>query len=329
MINEKYLFFRSQANEDNIVGDQVLVPVSNITGIWPDDEVTVRILFKSVRNYSASGHLTGSGVVNNDYVDLTITQAKHANVINSIIEAINGTDNFIVIADDVTTFTDESTRLDGVYINKNITACNVVVASENTTDNTVKSQKRTQYTAAENGTSNWYSYGLGFKGSGGVLPTYSQETNGSLTTNNEVVSIVNIDLHGLTAEDNVDTDVIGLDGTDGAYFAKYVSAEMGTIYKIEVLCTELPAGTNDDLLDIDIVSESVADGAYSDDASGWTQVAPMGGNTSLYKLHTFNPIGQPTANDYFYLKNGVADGSGNAATVFSSGKFTIKFYGIL
>lgn len=132
MINEKYLFFRECTDEDNShTGDaQIMIPVSNVTGIWPHSTTEVRIHFKSVHNFAAATVNGGSGVVTNDFVKLVINEGKHASVVSSIIEAINGKDNFVVIADNVTTFVDGSTRVLGEYINKNIIGCDNVLANE-------------------------------------------------------------------------------------------------------------------------------------------------------------------------------------------------------
>ena len=106
MTNEKYLFFRSPADEDNIGGGKsVLVPASAITGMIPTSPTNLRIIFNSLRNQIGSPN-TGTQVVS-DYADLTLSvDNSHIDVTTAIMRAINGNDDFIVIADDVTTFVD-------------------------------------------------------------------------------------------------------------------------------------------------------------------------------------------------------------------------------
>ena len=110
MKQEKYLFFRAEADEDNIGGvssttgggSMLMVPASRMTGMSPTSHSNIRITFASVYNMDTGGAYDN---VIQDYVDLTITRHRHKKVMDAILEAINGgphNDGLIVVADDST-----------------------------------------------------------------------------------------------------------------------------------------------------------------------------------------------------------------------------------
>ena len=167
---------------------------------------------------------------------------------DKILEHINGephNDGVIVVADDVVTFVDATTRAVGEYIHPDVSACAVTLASAHDTGTA---------TGNLSGTSKWNSYGPGAV-STERAPLYSQVRSG-----NNVVSTIYVDLTGLKA-DNDEGDIIGLAATDGAYIGKYVAATMGVLTKVEVSCVELPTvsgGSGTLLADIDVITATLA-----------------------------------------------------------------------
>ena len=142
----------------------------------------------------------------------------------------------------------------------------------------------------------------------------------------DIISTVLLDFTGLKAEQDED-DVIGLGAGGAAYFAKYLTATMGILYKIEVTCLEVPTVSSGTLLlDYDITAEASAARVEGFDGSSQTDVALAGGNyAAVGTTKQFLVPGQPTNAHYFYLKNGADQGT--SAANFNAGKLMIKFFG--
>ena len=133
MAMEKYVYFRTVADEDydDAVAYAVAIPVGRITGMNPTSDTAITIWFRSL--YSEQGDAQSGSVVINDSVILNVNQGKTANVLQTIIGAINATgpqysDGFIVIADDTTTDYDGTTR-SAVYIDSDITSCGAITVA--------------------------------------------------------------------------------------------------------------------------------------------------------------------------------------------------------
>ena len=125
MIIDKYLYFRTVADEDDddMSNKSIYVPVRGITGIETVTTTTVRIYFNQL--YNQQGGNEAEDMVN-DNVTLNVTAGKTQQVIRTIVQAINSnklyTDGIIVIADDVTTnLADEV--VSAKYIDSGITSC--------------------------------------------------------------------------------------------------------------------------------------------------------------------------------------------------------------
>tara|TARA_R100000353_G_scaffold111603_1_gene80011 strand:+ start:454 stop:885 length:432 start_codon:yes stop_codon:yes gene_type:complete len=136
-MDEKFLYFRNVANEeddDAITGDSVLVPVSKITGMLPNDGGAtsgaanqIEIFFESMNNIQTAG---AGEVVKSDSVTIEINQGSSFAVMSAIVDAINATgaayqDGYIVVADDATIDFDDSVR-DAVYLVPDITGCGTI-----------------------------------------------------------------------------------------------------------------------------------------------------------------------------------------------------------
>ena len=137
---EKYLYFRTVADEDDDDGDtasggvaptSIAIPASSIVGMAPSAAGTLTIWFQSVRNRIAGA--TGEEVIK-DSVVLNITTKRHKKVMDAIIRSINGgphSDGWIVVADDMTTnYANETVTAN--YIHKDLTSCGAInVAAAN------------------------------------------------------------------------------------------------------------------------------------------------------------------------------------------------------
>ena len=132
---DKYLYFRTQADQDNDDGsdDSVYVPVKAITGLVPTSTTALTIFFESMLSQAGNG--TDDENVISDSVALTCTQGKVKQAMMDIVNAINSNklynDGVITIADDVTTTyltsgagADET--VSGTYLGSSITACGAI-----------------------------------------------------------------------------------------------------------------------------------------------------------------------------------------------------------
>ena len=137
---EKYLYFRTVADEDNDDGDtgssgiaptSIAIPASSIVGMAPSADNAVTIWFQSVRNFYTQGD---AEEVLKDSVVLNVTAHRHKAVMDSIIRSINGgphSDGWIIVADDMTTNAADAT-VAANYIHGDLTSCGAInVAAAN------------------------------------------------------------------------------------------------------------------------------------------------------------------------------------------------------
>ena len=131
---EKYLYFRTVADEDDDDGDtgssgiaptSIAIPASSIVGMAPSAAGTLTIWFQSVRNTQTDG---ADELVLKDSVVLNITTKRHKKVMDAIIRSINGgphSDGWIVVADDMTTnYANETVT--AKYLHNDITTCGAI-----------------------------------------------------------------------------------------------------------------------------------------------------------------------------------------------------------
>ena len=158
-------------------------------------------------------------------------------------------------------------------------------------------------------------------GGAGSLSTEIAVARYLMNANEEIISTIKVDLTGL-AGNNDEGDVIGLAAGGVAWIDRVVTSTHGLIHKIEVTCIELPTSGANNLLDIDLRSNS-ASAAATTDGSSYTALIDAGGSwavgTTKQQLVTM-----PAANDYIYLIEGAASGGANT---FTQGKFIVKLYG--
>ena len=138
MIIDKYLYFRTQAdqNDDDGIDDSLYLPARQITAIVPTSTTAITIFFESM--YNTFANVAEDLNVISDSVIINCTQGKVKQVMETLVRAINSNklygDGTIVVADDVTTtYLTSSASADqtvaGKYIDPNITACGAVVAA--------------------------------------------------------------------------------------------------------------------------------------------------------------------------------------------------------
>ena len=319
MINEKYLFFRDAADEDDIgltgaQGTSVVIPASSITAMVPINATTLRIAFNSLKNQLGSP--SSGGQVVSDFVDLTIEDTNpncHIEVSAAITRAINGNDDFIVVADDVTTFVDESTRGSGEYIHTGISSCNITIAD---TLGFLESK-------AVSGTSHatkFNSYAVGADSA--TEPAYSQTRVGK-----EIITTIELDLENLGVEGTAAKDVIGIEtAAPNAWIARYYAADMGTLYKAEIICTELiTASAGTITTDIDFGFNSSKSLGFDDALSG-TSIIDTGGFTAKGSTTVSIPV-PPTDEDYLYIIEGDAAADASTTNTYGTGKLVLRLFG--
>ena len=241
--------------------------------------------------------------------DRTHTASKNKDVIKAMLACINSHPSkggFIIVANAnaaaVTTGTEYNSAFNGLGLS--------TVAITQDTDLTP-----TYIAGTSGGTTLFSSYGAGAL-STEVAPQYRQKTNGT-----EIVTEILVDLTGLAVKGDAANDVIGLAAGGAAYIGKYVQATMGILYKVEVICLEVPGeGTSTITTDIDINFNSSAVLAF-DGAAGTSEINTGGFAAVGGKISDAVSL---TAADYIYLVEG-----DTAATtgVFNAGKLLIKLYG--
>ena len=111
---EKYLYFRTQAtaSADDAADDSACWPLSSFLGMHPTADDTLVLHFKP-QIAAASDVTDGEDFTNNDSVVLTVGTNDHKDAMQALIKALykdegfnaDGADNFVVVADDLSTNT--------------------------------------------------------------------------------------------------------------------------------------------------------------------------------------------------------------------------------
>ena len=298
---ENYLYFAEADVEtgDDGSSEALCVPASSYIGADPGNGTTT-LYFKNAMGDNAGVHK----------VVLTHTAAKNKEVMRGVMACINAHPNkggFINVANANAAALTTGVQYNDVF--KGLGMSTVAITDTETGG----------ITGISGGTALSTSYGAGMIGttSGAVVPQYSRARVG----NNIVTSVV-VDLTGLTNKSD-DGDVIGLAAGGAAYFFKYVAAETGTIYKIEMSCLELPTAASNVGLDVDLFSNSSAARAYDYDISGATQVIAAGADMVLGDTLQ-NIADHGAANDYYYLVTGATH---TGDSIHTGGRILINFYG--
>jgi len=135
------------------------------------------------------------------------------------------------------------------------------------------------------------------------------------TDHGTIITEIQVDLAGLNSGGTAN-DAIGLVGTDACYIGRNVVAANGIIYKMELICLEVPA-TGD--TDINVVMSATAD-IQEDEAAGTTY--GVDGGTMAAGLVVTNDAPSLTANQYYYLASG-----GTTNATYSTGHLIVRTYG--
>tara|TARA_R110000824_G_C15086938_1_gene664980 strand:+ start:590 stop:1018 length:429 start_codon:yes stop_codon:yes gene_type:complete len=107
MIIDKYLYFRTQAdqNDDDGIDDSLYLPARQITAIVPTSTTAITIFFESM--YNTFANVAEDLNVISDSVVVNCTAGKVKQVMETLVRAINSNklygDGTITVADDVTT----------------------------------------------------------------------------------------------------------------------------------------------------------------------------------------------------------------------------------
>jgi hypothetical protein len=138
MIIDKYLYFRTQADQDNDDGidDSLYLPARQITALVPTSTTALTIFFESMYNNQGG---SDNEVVISDSVIINCTQGKVRQVMETLVRSMNSNklygDGIITVADDVTTTyltsaaaADET--VDAKVLDAGITTCgNITIAA--------------------------------------------------------------------------------------------------------------------------------------------------------------------------------------------------------
>ena len=106
MIIDKYLYFRTQADQDNDDGidDSLYLPARQITALVPTSTTALTIFFESMYNNQGG---SDNEVVISDSVVVNCTAGKVRQVMETLVRSMNSNklygDGLITVADDVTT----------------------------------------------------------------------------------------------------------------------------------------------------------------------------------------------------------------------------------
>ena len=140
--------------------------------------------------------------------------------------------------------------------------------------------------------------------------------------NGDIITEIWVDITGLACKGDAQGDVIGLAAGGAAYIGRYVVADYGIVYKIEMICLEAPGeGTATYEPDIDLMADDEADLAY-DSAADDTVIAAA--RDWVAGEMAQNLVPKLTANDYLYLGEG---DTGATTGVYNAGQFLFRFFG--
>tara|TARA_R100000664_G_C2650198_1_gene71173 strand:- start:59 stop:463 length:405 start_codon:yes stop_codon:yes gene_type:complete len=126
---QKYLYFRTDADEDDDAAstDSAVFPLSSLRGMHPTADAAITLFFDPQIRI-AGGVTDGADFTNADTVILNVTEGTAFEVMRDLAEAFEGHPHqkpFLVVADDMTTLLDDTTR-DAVYLVNNITSCGAI-----------------------------------------------------------------------------------------------------------------------------------------------------------------------------------------------------------
>lgn len=164
-------------------------------------------------------------------------------------------------------------------------------------------------------------------GDGAISTAFAPITTRRIV-NGTIITEIKVDLTGLGCKGAAAGDAIGLVSTvPDAYIGRYVVATDGIVFKVEMICLELPAGSGSATLNIDLTPNSSSGLGYDEAVSGTAIIdnsSLSSGSTLVAGEVVQNAVPALTGNDYLYLTEG-----DTAATdgVYTAGQFIIRLYG--
>ena len=244
-------------------------------------------------------------------VVFTHTAGKNKEVLKHLEALMNSnpTDGFVVMADFEDT-TDHTGGTKSKVLDSELARLGVSAVAIN--DHGVAGVK-----SAPGAGGNWDSSGAGAVSTAGAPIFTKTRDNGSIVTK----ILVNLD--GLACQGDAANDVIGLAAGGHGYIGRYVTDDMGILYKAEVACLEVPGQQTATITtDIDVAFNSSGTLEYNG-AAGTAEIN-TGGFGHAGALYVGGFVSAPAANDYIYLVEG-----DTAATTgeYSTGKLMITLYG--
>ena len=304
---ENFLYF---AEADVLTGadnesEAIMVRASNYRGA--DVGATSSIL------YFSGAHGDSEGVVQ---ITLEHTAAKNKAVHKAITALLAGKNNgtgFTVAAD----FEKTTDHGSGSNAGTKVAIVDSTLKTLGCTAVTIRDHRTTGLISGTAAGTTWDSYGAGAISTAGA-PVYSQ-----FRDKGTIVTKILVNLDGMLCKGDAANDAIGITGGGAAYIGRYVTANMGILYGVDVACIEIPGEETATITtDIDIAFNSSASIAY-DGACGTAEIN-TGGFANVGRRFIGGLSAAATANDYIYLVEG-----DTAATTgeYSTGKLMITLYG--
>ena len=300
---ENYLYFAEADVETGGDGspEAITIPASSYLYADPSSATVTNFFFK---NITQTDHAM---------TKVTLTHASGANksVIKGVLACVNAHPSkggFVIVANAnaaaLTTGTEFNKLLNG-----DVTGVSIAEEATQTNNHNVG-------VAAATGVYNGYGAGAL---STEIAPLYRQVTTGT-----EVVTEILVDLTGLKVKGSAANDVIGLGAGGAAFIGNYIQATMGLIYKVEVVCLEVPGQASGTITtDIDIAFNTDATLAF-DGAAGTAEVNTGGFAAVGASAIAANTAGAMVPGDQIYLVEGDTVATNG---VFSAGKLLVRLHG--
>tara|TARA_R110000737_G_scaffold123743_1_gene155815 strand:+ start:2452 stop:3765 length:1314 start_codon:yes stop_codon:yes gene_type:complete len=162
-------------------------------------------------------------------------------------------------------------------------------------------------------------------GTGAVLDSFVGELN------NEIVTTIRLDIHGLDCATGQSKVIGNASGAANAFITQLDAAVNGVIYKAEMGCVEMPNSAGTVLTDIDLVvsTDALAAQADASAAANFKAFIAPGGNY-VPGVQVRSTVGAALDSDvggsgyFLYIVNGAG---GTSTGEYNAGQFIIKLYG--
>ena len=134
------LYFRTVADEDHDDGNcgaatqlsSVMLPASRLRWMNPTSDTVLTLYFDSIKNIEGADDQADEITIA-DSVGLLINSNQHREVMNGIVQAINGSKTGVVVVADTVTTNTAGTTVDKVFIHPDITGFGGYTSDTNAT----------------------------------------------------------------------------------------------------------------------------------------------------------------------------------------------------